>query len=152
MFDGDRDRVKQLVLQSIALRCRNGNDVPDDSTVRLITSRYCRMAKWGGALLDRLEKEVPVSHRKAVVLCLEAYDCSSDGRLFGMLTKDRVVLDRVKEYIDECSANDNRAGAMEGTSVNAYYIHQILTGDVGSQMDLDSRQNPLLFNIYSAQM
>ena len=152
MFDGDRDRVKQLVLQSIALRCRNGNDVPDDSTVRLITSRYCRMAKWGGALLDRLEKEVPVSHRKAVVLCLEAYDCSSDGRLFDMLTKDRVVLDRVKEYIDECSANDNRAGAMEGTSVNAYYIHQILTGEVGSQMDLDSRQNPLLFNIYSAQM
>ncbi len=152
IFNGDRDRVKQLVLQSIAWHCRNGGDVPDDSTVRRVANRYCRMAKWGGALLDRLEKEVPVSHRKAVVLCLEAYDCSSDGTLFDMLTKDGAVLGRVKEYIDECSANDSREGAPEGMSVDAYHIHQILTGKVGLQKDLDPKQNPLLFCFYSVQM
>ena len=104
---------------------------------------------WGGALLDRLEKEVPVSHRKAVVLSLEAYDSSSDEKLFEMLTKDRAILDRVKEYIDECAANDERDHAPEGTSVDAYHIHLILTGEVGAQMDLDSRQNPHLATVYS---
>jgi len=149
MFGGDRERVKQLVLQSIAWSCRNGKGVPDDSTIRRITNRYCRMAMWGGALLDRLEKEVPVSHRKAVVLSLEAYDSSSDEKLFEMLTKDRAILDRVKEYIDECAANDDRDHAPEGTSVDAYYIHQILTGKVGAQADLDPRQNPHLATVYS---
>ena len=149
MFHGDKARVKQLVLQSIAWSCRNGEGIPDDSTIRRIADRYCRMAMWGGALLDRLGKEVPVSHRKAVVLCLEAYDSSSDAKLFEMLTKDEYVLDKVKEYVDECAAKDDQVQAPEGTSVEAYHIHHILTGEVGAQTDLDPRLNPHLATVYS---
>ena len=148
-MDGDKVRVKQLALQHIAFVCKtSGGGLAREGVVN-ITSRYCRMARWGGALLDRLEKEVPVSHRRAVILSLEAYNCSSDAKLFDMLTKDRGTLNNVKAYIDECSEKDRIGHAFEGTSVEAYHIHTIITGEVGSQADLDPRRNPHLATIYS---
>ena len=149
ILDGDKVRVKQLALQHIAFICKtSGGGLAREGVVN-ITSRYCRMARWGGALLDRLEKEVPVSHRRAVILSLEAYNCSSDAKLFDMLTKDRGTLNNVKAYIDECSEKDRIWHAFEGTSVEAYHIHTIITGEVGSQADLDPRRNPHLATIYS---
>ena len=149
IFEGDKVRVKQLALQHVAFVGKaSGGALGRDAVVR-IASRYCQMAKWGGALLDRLEKEVPASHRKAVMLSLEAYGCSSDARLFDMLTKDREVLNSVKAYVDECSDRDRLNHAPDGTSVEAYHIHTIITGKVGSQEDLDPRRNPHLATIYS---
>ena len=149
IFEGDKVRVKQLALQHVAFVGKaSGGALGRDAVVR-IASRYCQMAKWGGALLDRLEKEVPASHRKAVMLSLEAYGCSSDARLFDMLTKDRDVLNGVKAYVDECSDRDRLNHAPDGTSVEAYHIHTIITGKVGSQEDLDPRRNPHLATIYS---
>jgi hypothetical protein len=149
ILDGDKVRVKQLALQHIAFVCKTSGGVVAREGVVNITSRYCRMARWGGALLDRLEKEVPVSHRRAVILSLEAYNCSSDAKLFDMLTKDRGTLNNVKAYIDECIEKDRKGHAFEGTSVAAYHIHAIIAGEVGSQADLDPRRNPHLATIYS---
>lgn len=151
IFDGDKVRVKQLALQHIAFVCKaSGGTLGRDAVMR-IALRYCRMAKWGGALLDRLEKEVPVSYRKAVILSLEAYGCSSDAKLFGMLTKDNAVLNGIKAYIDECSGRDSQYHAPEGTSVEAYHIHTIITGEIGLQSDLDPKRNPHLATFYSWQ-
>jgi hypothetical protein len=149
ILDGDKVRVKQLALQHIAFVCKTSGGVVAREGVVNITSRYCRMARWGGALLDRLEKEVPVSHRRAVILSLEAYNCSSDAKLFDMLTKDRGTLNNVKAYIDECSEKERMGHALEGTCVQAYHIHTIIAGEVGSQVDLDPMRNPHLATIYS---
>ena len=152
MFDGDKVRVKQLALQHIAhFHQENKGMFPDEVVVRRIANRYCRLAQWGGNLLDRIEKEVPVIYRKAVILALEAYDCSSDEKLFEMITKDRDTLVRLKMYIDECAETDARHNAPEGMSVTAWDIHMILTGEVGSQSDLDMLRNPHLSVIYSYQ-
>ena len=41
------------------------------------------------------------------------------------------------------------SNAPEGISVNAYQLHGILTGKVGSKMELDQRHNPHLATFYS---
>lgn len=149
ILDGDKIKVKQLAMQHIAFVCKASGGVLAQDSVVSITSHYCRMAKWGGALLDRLEKEVPVSHRKAVILSLEAYSCSSDAKLFDMLTKNRGILNNVRTYIDGCIDRDRIGHAPEGTSVDAYYIHEIITGKTGDVAELKPMQNPHLATIYS---
>ena len=145
----DKAMVKQMALQYVAFACKaSGGFLGRDAIVRM-TNRYCRMAMWGGALLDRLAKEVPVNYHKAVILSMEAYDCSSDGRLFDMITKDRGVLNGVKEYIDDCSDKDGKCNAPEGTSVDVVQLHEILTGKPGFKDILDSRVNPHLATFYS---
>lgn len=145
ILEGDKVRVKQLALQQIAFECKTNGRRPSQEAIKSIASHYCQMAKWGGALLDRLEKEVPVSHRRAVMFSLEAYNCSSDAKLFDMLTKDMDILNNVKNYIDKyCNEH-----ALGGTPVEAYHIHTIITGKVGLQADLDPRRNPHLATIYS---
>ena len=150
ILEGDRVRVRQLVLQELAFSAHSGKGggIPDD-TVRFVTNRYCGMAKWGGALLDRLEKEVPVNCRQAVILAMEAYDCSSDVKLFDMLTKDREIMKSIIVYINECVKRDGRP-LLEGISVKAWEIHTILTGDMGLMSDFDPKRNPRLATIYSA--
>lgn len=152
MFAGDKTRVKQLAMQHVAhFHQENKGMFPDEAAVRRIANRYCRLAQWGGNLLDRLEKEVPVIYRKAVILALEAYDCSSDEKLFDMLTKDHGTLVRLKMYIDDCVESEARHNVPEGMSVAAWDIHTVLTGKVGLQSDLNVLQNPHLSVIYSYQ-
>ena len=150
ILSGDKVRARQLIMQELAFLCRDGG-FPDDDQVRDIANRYCRMAKWGGALLDRLEKEVPASRRKAVVLAMEAYDCSSDAKLFDMLTEDEKTLGFVDAYVGKCAMLDALADLPEGTSVKACDIHLILTGRPGVAEDLDPARNPHLSVIYSRQ-
>ena len=147
IFAGDKVRAKHLAMQEIAFLARNGS-FPDGEEVRRIANRYCRMAKWGGALLDRLE-EVAVDKRKAVVLAMEAYGCSSDAKLFDMLAKDPEVLGRLALYVDQCERTDGQMGAPEGTSVSAWDIHTIVTGEIGMRQELDPAHNPHLATIYS---
>ena len=147
----DKAMVKQLALQYIAFVCKASGGIPGRDAIVRMTNRYCRMAKWGGALLERLAKEVPVNCHKAVILSMEAYDSSSDGLLFDMITKDRVVLNSIKTYIDECLNVDSKYNAPEGTSVEICQLHMILTGKSESRSNLDMRQNPHLATIYSWQ-
>ena len=146
----DKTRVKQLVLQDIAYHCQvSKGELPDDKEIRQVTQRYCRLAKWGGSLLDRLENEVPAGFRKAVVLVLERYDFSSDKKLFDMLVKNQKALKSIKEYVDECEKRDVRMGIPEGSSVQASDIHTILTGDVASREKFDPKRNIRLSAFYS---
>ena len=146
----DRIRVKQLVFQDIAYHCQiSKGALPDDEEIRHATQRYCRLAKWGGSLLDRLENEVPADSRKAVVLVLERYDFSSDKKLFDMLVKNQKVLKSIKEYVDECEKRDVRMGIPEGSSVQASDIHTILTGEVASREKFDPKRNIRLSAFYS---
>ena len=146
----DKTRVKQLVLQDIAYHCQvSKGALPDDKEIQQVTQRYCRLAKWGGSLLDRLENEVPAGFRKAVVLVLESYDFSSDRKLFDMLVKNQKVLKSIKEYVDECEKRDVRMGIPEGSSVQASDIHTILTGQLASREKFDSKRNIHLSAFYS---
>ena len=146
----DKTRVKQLVLQDIAYHCQvSKGELPDDKEIRQVTQRYCRLAKWGGSLLDRLENEVPADSRKAVVLVLASYDFSSDRKLFDMLVKNQKVLKSIKEYVDECEKRDVRMGIPEGSSVQASDIHTILTGQLASREKFDSKRNIHLSAFYS---
>ena len=146
----DKIRVKQLVLQDIAYHCRiSKGRLPEITEIQQATQRYCRFAKWGGALLDRLENEVPVSFRKAVVVVLEGYDFSSDKKLFEMLVKNQKVLNSIKEYVDACEKRDARLRIPEGSSVQASDIHAILTGQSASHENFDSKSNIHLSTFYS---
>ena len=146
----DKTRVKQLVLQDIAYHCQvSKGALPDDKEIRQVTQRYCRLAKWGGSLLDRLENEVPAGFRKAVVLVLESYDFSSDRKLFDMLVKNQKALKSIKEYVDECEKRDVHMGIPEGSSVQASDIHTILTGQLAAREKFDSKRNIHLSAFYS---
>lgn len=147
IFAGDKIRVKHLAMQEVAFMSKNGR-FPDSVTVQGIAHRYCRMAKWGGALLDRLA-EISVDGRKAVMLALEAYGCSSDPKLFGMLTRTPEVLGDLVWYVGRCVEGDKRMGVPEGTSVAAWDIHTLITGTVGIRQELDPRHNPHLDTCYS---
>ena len=150
ILPSDKTRVKQLVLQDIAHHCQASKGrLPDDKEIRQTAQRYCRLAQWGGALLDRLANEVPVSFRKAVVLALAGYDFSSDRKLFDMLTKNQKVLKSIKEYVDECEKGAVRTGMPEGSSVQASYIHTILTGQSAPHEKFDSNRNIHLSAFYS---
>ena len=150
ILPSDKTRVKQLVLQDIAHHCQASKGrLPDDKEIRQTAQRYCRLAQWGGALLDRLANEVPVSFRKAVVLVLAGYDFSSDRKLFDMLTKNQKVLKSIKEYVDECEKGAVRTGMPEGSSVQASYIHTILTGQSAPHEKFDSNRNIHLSAFYS---
>ena len=150
ILPSDKTRVKQLVLQDIAHHCQASKGrLPDDKEIRQTAQRYCRLAQWGGALLDRLANEVPVSFRKAVILVLAGYDFSSDRKLFDMLTKNQKVLKSIKEYVDECEKGAVRTGMPEGSSVQASYIHTILTGQSAPHEKFDSNRNIHLSAFYS---
>jgi hypothetical protein len=149
IFNGDKVRVRHLAMQEIAFLSRNGR-FPDIEMVQRIAYRYCRMAQWGGGLMDRLA-EISVEKRKAVVLAMEAYGYSCDAKLFDMLTKDAEVLDLVVRHVDECERRDGQMQILEGSSVTAWDIHVIITGKTGMQQELDPAQNPHLATIYSRQ-
>jgi hypothetical protein len=149
IFNGDKIRVKQLIMQEVAYLSKNGR-LPDDKTVERISHYYCNVAKWAGGLLDRLV-EVPASDRRAVVMALESYSYSFDPVLFDMLTKDPAILKNLVEYVEECKKSDAQIGmdAMSLTSVNAWDIHVIITGNVGDRQALDPALNPNLATYYS---
>ena len=129
IFAGDKIRVKHLAMQHVAFLCGTGA-FPDGETVRRVTQRYCRMAKWGGALLDRLA-DVPAERRKTVILALEAYGCSSSAKLFDMIAGDPEVFGPLERYIDDCERRDAHMLVPEGTSVSALEIRAILAGGAG---------------------